>query len=352
MALTKLVIVFRDSENLVDNYELTWNVLDTSLANGWLALLKKNFFDSTHPIEKTFCLKGWQDDWHNHKGRTLSYLCSQLNKHIARVNRGMLKHGYPFIDLNFTVEKLRTSEFRTLMNDIHHHFEILIGQSWKVSEWYNLADSDTRFSIRMLNNYCHEIEAIVRGLNDKKYRNLFPFADIHQPMGVNVGLNCPNFDGAYFYNKVIEEITLDQYNDFQDHHYWGDIRIYYAQLGKSHLDAFDDDDHHIDRENISGHRYLTGEFCITFPGHGNRHSLSNKFKKWLKEHDFDINDKRLGIGHPIVANINLPGTVKKKTIAAELRKRDDLYQIRLENDQGDIIAVRTFDYLWKDQETD
>ena len=351
--MKKLVLVFRDSENLVDDYELKWNILNTKLANGWLELLKQNFFESTHPIEKTFCLKGWQDDWHSDKGRNLAYLCGQLNKHISRVNQGMEKHGYPFIDLNFTVEKIKGNEFRELMNDIHHHFEILIGQSWNVSKWYNQADKATRFSIRMLNNYCHEIEAIVNGLADKKYRILFPFADIHQPMGINVGLNGPDFNGAYFLrNKAVAEISLEQYNDFQDHHHWGDIRIYYAQLGKSHLDAFDDNDHHIDRDNISGHRYLTGEFCVTFPGHGKKHTLSNKFKKWLTKHDFDINDKRLGIGHPIVANIDLPLNVKRQTIAFELRKRDDLYQIRLENDQGDILAIRSFDYFWNDQETD
>jgi hypothetical protein len=350
--MEKLILVFRDSTNTVDNYELKWNILNTSLASHWLELLKKNFFDSTHPIEKTFCLKGWYNDWYDSKGRNLTYLCSQLNKHISKVNQGMKEHGYPFIDLNFTVESIKSKKFRSLMNDIHHHFEILIGQSWNVSKWYDQADADTRFSIRMLNNYCHEIETIVDGLADKKYRILFPFADIHQPMGINVGLSCPDFHGMYFYNKAVAEITLEEYNDFQDHHHWGDIRIYYAQLGKSHLEAFNDNDHHIERDNISGHRYLTGEFCVTFPGYGKKYSLSKKFKKWLQKHNFDISDKRLGIGHPIVANIDLPASVKMKDVASELRKRDDLYQIRLETDQGDVLAIRNFNYFWKDQETD
>jgi hypothetical protein len=349
--MKKIILVFRDSDKLVDNYELSWSILDTALANEWLDLLKKNVLQSDHPIEKTFCLKGWQTDWYSKKGRNLTYLCNCLNHHISIINKEMTKHGYPYIDLIFTVEKLKGKEYRDLMNGIHHHFELLIGQSWNVSKWYQLADEDTRFSIRMLNNFCHEIESIVKNLSSQKYKKIFSFFDHHAPMGISVGLNGLDFKGRYFESKIKKEITLDQYNDFQNQSCWGDIRIYYAQLGKSHLDAFDDKDGHIDKENISGYRYLTGEFCIALPGMFKTSHYPLGFKRWLKKNGYDINDKSLGIGYPIVATFDNPNNTKRKNIATELQKRDDLYQIRLEDQTGNVLESRIFNYYWFDQES-
>jgi len=347
--MKKLIIVFRDSEQVFENYELSWSILDTALAKEWLNLLIKNVFQSNHPIEKTFCLKGWQTDWYSRKGRNLTYLCNQLNHHISIVNKGMCKHGYPSIDLNFTVKKLKGEEYRDLMNDIHHHFELLIGQSWNVSEWYRLADWDTRFSIRMLNNYCHEIESVVGNLKIQKYKKLFSFLDFHPPIGVNVGMNGVDSKGNYFLSKIKKEITLDQYNDFQNYSFWGDIIIFYAQLGKSHLDAFNDKDEYIDKENVSSYRFLTGEFRFNFSGMFKKNYLPLGFKKWLKKNGYDINDKTLGI--PVVANFNNPTNIKRRHIAKELKKRDDLYQIRLEDQNGNILDERTFNYYWYDQES-
>lgn len=344
----KLILQFRDINQTVENYDLKFNIRNTPLAAAWCDLLIKNIFGTRHPIEKPYSLHGWQTTWETDTPRNLKYICTKLNAAIDYVNLRMKEHGYPHIDLEFTVEKLRSRKYQQLMNDIHHHFEILIGQSWNTSEWYKKADEPTRTAIRMLNNYCHEIEGIVAAINEQKLLNIIPFFDLHPGMSVNVGLNCPDFDGKYFLTKQKKEITLEGYECFTNEYYWGAVFIYYAQLGKTHLDAFNDKDKHIDKNNVSGWRYLTGEFVVNLPIKP-KSQIDKKFKKWLKKNDFDINDKTLGIGFPVVADIETDQSRKK--VAAELRLRNDLYQIRLEDELGNVVHSRIFDYSWQDQST-
>lgn len=342
----KLTLVFRDTNNVYDTYDLNFNIRNNSLAQHWTDLLIKNLLTTSHPIEKPYSLHGWQTTWKSDSPRNLHYICEKLNGAINFVNYRMKEHGYPHIDLEFTVEKLMSKQYQQLMNDIHHHFEILIGQSWNISEWYQKADETTRMSIRMLNNYCHEIEGIVAAINEQKMLNMIPFFDLHPGMSINVGMNCPDFNGRYFLNKQKDEITLEQYECFTDGFKWGAVFIYYAQLGKTHFDAFKDKDEHIDKTNISGWRYLTGEFVINLPIKPEA-KISKKFKKWLRENDFDINDKMLGIGFPVVADIDTSQT--RKQVATELRLRNDLYQIQLKDNDDNVVHSRTFDYTWQEQ---
>lgn len=340
----KLTLVFRDIENKHPNYDLNFKIRDTALAQHWTDLLIKNILNSNHPIEKPYSLHGWQTSWDYTGPRNLDYLCEKLNGAINFVNFAMGPLGYPHIDLTFSVDKLRSSQYQQLMNDIHHHFEILIGQSWAVSDWYKKADATTRMSIRLLNNYCHEIESVIAAIKEQQLLNFIPFVDIHPSISVNVGLNGPDANGNYFLLKQKDEITLEEYDCFSDECNWGSIFIYYAQLGKTHFDAFKDKDTHIDKNNISGWRYLTGEF-VTFLPINPKSGISKKFKRWLKKHEFDINDKSLGIGYPIVADIDTADS--RKEIGKQLRLRNDLYQIILTDDQGNIQS-RTFDYTWQD----
>jgi len=344
----KLILQFRDINQTVENYDLKFNIRNTPLAAAWRELLIKNIFGTRHPIEKPYSLHGWQTTWETNTPRNLKYICTKLNAAIDYVNLRMKEHGYPHIDLEFTVEKLRSRKYQQLMNDIHHHFEILIGQSWNMSEWYKKADESTRTAIRMLNNYCHEIEGIVAAIREQKILNIIPFTDLHPSMFINVGMNCPDFDGKYFLNKQKDEITLEQYECFADQYKWGSIFIYYSQLGKTHFDAFNDKDKNIDKDNISSWRFLTGEFVVHLPILP-LSTISKKFKKWLKKNDFDINDKTLGIGFPVVADIETDQSRKK--VAAELRLRNDLYQIRLEDDLGNVVHSKIFNYSWQDQST-
>jgi hypothetical protein len=338
----KLFIVLRDSKKIYPNYKIIFKILDNPLAKQWQDLFLKNFIDSDHPIEKDYSLKGWVDSWDSQFPRNLKFLCDRMNKAIFKINETMIPLGYEKIDLLFDVEKIKSPHRQILMNKIHHHFETLIGQTWNPSKWYSLADDFTRTAIRNLNNLCHEIESIVYTIEKKQ--------KVHFPMQIFASLNGPNFQGNYFSEKIKQEISIEEYQSFSKFKKWGDIEIYYAQLGKRHKEAYYDNDEEIHNSNISGYRYLTGEFIVTFDPSAYHREVyeSLDFHVWLTKQGFDITDPCLALGFPRVAEIDM--NQPRLEIINNLRKRDDIYQIGLENDQGEVLHLKTYDYLWTDND--
>ena len=94
-------------------------------------------------------------------------MCSELNWAIERVNDFYKDKGYPHIDLHFSPEALQGDQYRDLMNQLHHHFELLIGQVWNVSDWFKMANHETIYAIRILNNNCHQIENVINSLDSE-----------------------------------------------------------------------------------------------------------------------------------------------------------------------------------------
>lgn len=348
----KFCLTFRDTVTNLKPYTIKFDIKQTELAQHWLSLLIINVIDANHPIEKTYCLQGWQTTWDSKYSRNVGVLCDKLNTAIAIVNRDMKPKGYPGIDLHFSVEALKTDAFRDLMNDIHHHFELLIGQVWNVSLWYKKASEETRTAIRMLNNYCHEIEKNVENINNNNF--LFRMSPYHLASYVTASLNGVDSTGSYFvdasgvWKGQKDRINANEYESFQEVSKWGDVQLFYSQLGKSHLESFVDKDEHIDKSNISSYQYISGEFVVHFICTETQ-TVTTEFKNWLTKNDFDITDKTLGIGYPVVAEIDMQGQTKKQ-ILKQMRARDDLFAIAIEDSTGNVIHYKEYDYTWKDEE--
>ncbi len=330
----KIRVPFRDTGKLYSDYVLTYRLRDCSLTKKWLEAFTENFINCTHPIEKTFCMHGWLENFESTKGRSIKYLCEKLNQSISVINNDLNAKGYEYIDLFFDVESLKdVNKSRDLLNHVHHHFELLIGQTWSPSQWLYIAEQNTRDAIRSLNNICHELEHDLKCIRN----------NLHPPQ-VNISLNGKDFQGNYFQKKRID-ISLENYKDFLYQSQWGTIVVYYSQLGKTFKEAYSDNDEYIKDSNISGHRYLTGEFVLSF---GDRRPPSMDFLKWLVSKGLDPTDPTLAINHPVIGY--LEGHLNKYDLYAELRRRDDLYKIELLDDIGDEICTKVFDYVWKDQD--
>ncbi len=337
----KIFLVLRNSQNKVSPYRLNFKVLDNDLAKTWLTLFSYNFFKIDHPIEKDNCLKGWITSWDSSNPRNLDFLCDEINCSIQQINQGMIPLGYEKINLVFSKEKLQTDSYRDLMNDIHHHFEILIGQSWNPSKWWNVADDHTKQHIRLINNLCHEIETAVESI---KINQRFPEYTNQYIFGSLMGRN---FQGNHISGKQVQELSINELNSFSEYTQWGDITIYYAQLGKRHIEAFRDRDEYIDRENISGYRYLTGEFVVSFPILNDQKIYQPpEFFDWLNQNDFDKDDPRLALGFPRVAELEL--NEDKTEIIKKLKQMDDLYEIGVEDDFGNVLQSKIYDFYWTD----
>ena len=81
-------------------------IKETVLANHWKQLLIKNLFETDHPIEKTYCLQGWQTTWESSYSRNVQVLCEKLNQAISQVNFDLGPKGYPNIKLKFDLSKI------------------------------------------------------------------------------------------------------------------------------------------------------------------------------------------------------------------------------------------------------
>jgi len=174
-----------------------------------------------------------------------------------------------------------------LLNCLHKHFENMHGQIWNPSNYLLRSTGEQSYAISMLNFCCHELEAYYDSLN-KNNKN-------------------PNI---YFYYNVLgatrrDEITLEDKRHFTTKMTPGMVYLHYAQTGKTHYEAYLDQDNEVSLENISEHRLISGEFCVYF-GPGYELPQDTNFLNWLSSKGFDPHDSNLALGYCPIGYIDLP----------------------------------------------
>lgn len=215
------------------------------------------------PLEKNFSLLGLPS-----QRRTIDVLIQDLIAHAER-----LRKNPDFRELIPTPPADRTLD-QIYLNQMHHAFEKLIGQIENVSPAYKTATSLQRHSIRQLNHLVHEIEAQLASPNGERLFLINAFLDAPRiPLS---GINATDTQLS-FTNEVRQ----------------GDVLLHYAQLGKTPIEAYRDQDKLIENQNISELRDLTGEFDIHLSkSYRLRDTLSGSVEDYLKKR-----------AHPIPAQI-------------------------------------------------
>ena len=72
--MSELVLTLRDINRQFDDYDLVYKIRDKNLATVWKEHFQTNFINSDHPIEKNYCLQGWQTEWESNYPRSLQHL--------------------------------------------------------------------------------------------------------------------------------------------------------------------------------------------------------------------------------------------------------------------------------------
>lgn len=312
------------------------DVNDNSLSRKWMAALEKLIQDKLH-LEKNFCWLGWTGT-----ARNLEYLCVQINRSIKAINSSNL--GY-HIDDWFSPANVVASNGdveHDHMNHLHRYFEDLQGWSGGISNYYNLADSETRWHIRQLNLLCHELESLVLSL--RKDREA---PEWKRPSQLMCWLHAPRFE---LEPEDYELFGIDTINRSLGGVFVGVNKA----VGKHHWEVFNDEgrDSRISELTTSSLRAQTeaaGDFDIEWardPGayHWQQVKLQ-EFREWLTVNGFDPDDKSLTIGHPKVAQVDLIrsfGTEDYQQIWAQLAQHLDVYKIRLNGYEA------TYNYNWSD----
>ena len=309
------------------------------LAQKWARALQHDYLEVANiKVEKNFMLQHWEYDEANTNGRSLTQLCLEMNRYVTHINGYFNGSSERRVNYEITQYFDPATVGQQILNEIHHHFELLIGQVWSVSEYYKMADSATCFAIRQLNNLCHEMESLLR----PSFRNSSYWSA-----------------GVYFpYLRVTRYKFVDSdYDYFSQVQDFGDLILHYCQLGKTPMEAFAANDAEVFDENITGLRYLSGEFDISFRTDTDLAVQNNSINKhnarafpWIRARGQEPESKYTGIGFVKIANFDralFPG-LTAEAIMAELVKCDDIYKLELIDGNGTVIKESVLDYTWRD----
>jgi hypothetical protein len=228
------------------------------------------------------------------------------------------------------------------MNRLHRYFEDLQGETWNISRYYKLADYNTKWAIRQLNDLCHELESWVLSNRKKAYES-----EWQRPSQITTFLNAPRQD---LQDKDYELFLKTRYD-----RELGGVYLHWAQVGKTQFEVFrDEHGKDIDAATcsaINSLKFYSGEFDVEWGRDINEqnhewHSQEQKqFREWLTRNGMDYNDPKLSLGYIKIGQVNLEksfGTVDFAVILKKLSAHLDIYQIHADGVTG------TFDYVWSD----
>ena len=300
-----------------------------------------------YDLEKNFCWLGFPDNQ-----RSTQYLCQELNRHIQRINQHL--PGY-HIDLEFDEQNIfapdPSYEFNhihpgpnhELFNQLHNHFEVLQGTVGAMSSWYLRAPVPVKYSIRQLNNICHELESLILSL-----RRRATAPQWIRPSQITTWLNAPR-----------TRLEPQHRGGFLDNGYdrrLGGVYMHWAQIGKTLFEVWRDEGapELTDTvcEAITHLEYFSGEFDIEWgrdvlygqqPWHTQE---QDQFREWLVRNGIDPQDPRFSLGYLPLGQVDLSrsfGTTEPEAIWRTLSQHLDIWRVEL---PGGVSAQ--YDQCWSD----
>ena len=317
------------------DYDITLN--DTRLAQDWRSALKHELRNNKL-LEKNFCFMGFP-----HSPRNLNYLCTELNQVVFQINMFNASGQWQYHGLDsyviedyFTPDVVRFGDEYPVgyddanlglgikheaMNKLHNHFEVLQGTVEHLSEYYRVADYETKYAIRQLNNICHELESLV--LSQRKLATTPQFV---RPSQITTFLHADRFELRDEHRKGFLQNGYDRK--------FGGVYMHWTQIGKTLMEVFRDE--HAPEltdtvcEAITHLQYWSGEFDVEWGVdivRGGDFEWHNKqmaeFDKWLADNDRNPEDSTLSLGYLQLGDIDLRsafGTVHPQTIWQHLSK--------------------------------
>jgi len=370
--MKKIKIVLRNP--LDYNDKIDYNIIphDNELANDWIVALEE-LLQNKNLLEKNFCFMGFPDT-----ARNLNYLCKELNDAIFQINKfnstliWQKNNLEPYIiEDYFSPDFVRfgeeyeigalgrrschTDEYyfqhlglqtkQSVMNRLHNHFEILQGTVSDLSEYYRLADYETKYAIRQINNLCHELENLLLGQQKLKYMKQWI-----RPSQITTWLQAPRYD--------LKDNHKDGFVTNKYDRKFGHVYMHWAQIGKTLMEVFRDEGapELTDTvcEAITELKYYSGEFDIEWgadivlnnPSTPWHDIEQNNFVNWLVANGKDPNDKNLCLGYLPIGEVDLIGSFGTKDqfeIWKILSQHLDIYSIQV-ND-----TIQIYDYCWSDE---
>ena len=291
----------------LDNTAYYIEIYDTPLGKRWLEALRDNLIQK-RVLEKNFCFLGFADS-----KRDLRYLTHTLNHNIIQINSFKFDPPYEKIEM-FSQDDFQYSQnngYRLkhdACNLLHRYFEELQGTAWKLSEYYKQADYKTKYSIRQLNNICHEIESWVLS-----YRKKMTNPEWMRPSQITTFLNSPRYD-----------LHNEDYDLFKNNRYrreLGGVYLHWSQVGKTLYEVFRDEGgvkmDEATCSEINHQKFYSGEFDIEWGQTIDEDTWDWKktemeqYRDWLNMNGYDWEDPKLALGYIKIGQVDLQRTFGK-----------------------------------------
>jgi molybdenum cofactor biosynthesis enzyme MoaA len=341
---TRVELVLRNPHDKRDSLSLWLAPTPIPLAYRWIEALKRTF-RTRHMLEKNYCFIGWPDG-----PRDARWLARELNRRIDLLNafnaRKVWKEPYVIAD------RCSDEPQQEELNRIHHHFEMLSGRVWDLSQYTRHADASTRYHIRQLNNLVHELEA---------------FRLSRREQAIEPDRAQPHLFASFVQERARTRFPLEDedYQQFGFDFSFGAVHMYYCQTGKTHFDAWKDKDVSIFDDNINGLRYYSGEFIVRFGKSVPPEEVARDvapFYQWLqdkgaelsanKSYFVDRQGVRQTLGFATVARLveGQFGDRDLPEIHRLLGRYLDLHKIRIHEASG--VTESVFESAWTDDDFD
>lgn len=359
-------VTLRDPINHAD--QITYTIIpdDSDLARDWQQALIEILEKQLH-LEKNFCFLGFP-----HSRRDVNYLCTDLNRHVETINKfsatqkweqaGLPTYWIEEFFIDSTVRYPNDPAYgqnqcaikHSIMNKLHNHFELLQGTVWNLSEYYRIADIETRYAIRQLNLLCHELESLI--LSQQK---LAIDPKWVRPSQITTFLHAPRYELTDAHREGFAKNRYDRV--------LGRVYMHWTQIGKTLYEVFKDEDAPklnvgadptdisiktgATCEAINALRFYSGEFDIEWGRNveGGKQPWHDKtqsdFRAWIEKHGLDFDNPALSLGYLKIGQVDLEesfGTVVPEEIWQQLGSHLDIYSIEVNG------TVGFFDYNWSD----
>jgi len=327
---------------------------DTQLARDWCRVLKLEIQNNSH-LEKNYCWHGWPNG-----GRNLEYLTSELSRHtfniwkfnelgiwqIAGLKEIKINTVYnpENVMLPLTDDRDSGGPNHTVMNEVHNYFEHLQGTVENISPYYKLATPSVKYSIRQLNNLCHEIETLCLSLRKQKLNPQWV-----RPSQITTFLNAKRYN-------LVDEHRIGFAKNGYDRKF-GHVYMHWTQIGKTLMEVFRDEGAPVlDQatcDAITHLQYYSGEFDIEwgrdvcYGKHEWHTSEIDAFNAWLKRNGYNPKDLSLSLGYLEIGKINLEmsfGTTDIDKIWEIMGDHLDIYSLELDGEHA------IYDYSWADSD--
>ena len=279
---------------------------DIPLGRAWKTALLEILERGLH-LEKNFCFMGFPK-----QTRGLHAMVSELNKHIKRINKSDLDYR---IEEHFTPDSVwfDPKEYKfsrhqhyvkhNILNRLHNHFEILQGTVGNLSNYYYNASPKVKYSIRQLNNLCHEMETYILSLVKDA---LAP--EWVRPSQITTFLNAPRL---HLEDEYRAGFVINGYDRV-----FGGVYMHWCQIGKTYFEVWRDEDAPMLTdtvcEAITDLKYYSGEFDIEWAKdvvYGGDHKWHNEdideFHQWMIDNGKDITDPRLSLGYLPLGQVDM-----------------------------------------------